>query len=384
MTKKIIFIFLSALIFGLFIFFELRQNNISLPEEKSEIKSVKQSKTLISPGISHPKNSAEGLKRFTDQMDILTENRMNLFGFGADWKDLELAPGKFTLQEKIINPLTLLLPKYPQVKGIVFVLKMIDTNWKPAPKDLETKSFDDPAVLKRFDALIEAIAAEPSTKRITHILLGNEIDGYLSQHPEEIEAFEIFYNRALLQIHNKLPGVKVGTIFTAGGVLGNIDIFNFFNKINRYSDFIDYTYYPVYGLERGNMSPAWQMQPISEIEDSLVKLAKLSGNKSFAFTEIGYSASPLNNSTEEKQAAFVREMFKVLTPYQKISQIEFLLYHNMYDYAPGICEPYAKQQGVSSDAICDFMENLGLRSYETGKPRKAWDTFVEGVKEWNK
>lgn len=338
--------------------------------------------TLISPGISHPKNAAPGFKMFTDPMDLLTENGMNLFGFTADWKDLEPTPGKFTLQEKMINPLTLLIPKYPELKGIVFVLKMIDTNWLPMPTELITKPFDDPTVLKRFDALIDAIAAEPSSNRITHILLGNEIDGYLRQHPRELAAFATFYKRAVNRIHRKIPGVKVSTIITAGTIM-DTKAAPLFDEISKFSDFVDYTYYPVEGLERGNVSPAWQMRPVTETEEHLTNLARYAGGKPFAFTEIGYSASPLNNSSEEKQAAFVHEMFRVLTPYQKRGQIEFLLYHNLYDYPPGVCIPYAKQQGVSPDAICSFMENLGLRSYETGAQRKAWNAFVAGVKKWN-
>lgn len=382
---KVLIIIFIIVITGLLIFFELRQKNLPPPEEKKEVKPGKHSETLISPGISHPKNAAEGLKKFTDQMDILTENGMNLFGFSANWKDLELSPYEFDLQANPINPLTLLIPKYPQVKGVVFVLKMIDTNWKPMPKDLETKSFDDPEVLRRFDALIDAIAVEPSTKRITHILLGNELDGYLGQHPEETEAFEVFYNRALLRIHQKLPGVKVGTIFTAGGILGNVNIANFFNKINRYSDFIDYTYYPVHELKRGNISVDWQMMPVSEIENNLTDLAKHAGNKPFAFTEIGYSSSPINNSSEEKQAKFVQEMFRILSPYQKKGQIDFILYSFMYDAPPNFTEPYAREQGFkASKEFHAFMDNIGLRSYETGKPRKAWKAFVEGVKEWDK
>ncbi len=344
--------------------------------------SAERTKVLIAPFPSTYKDSAPGLKGMTGAMDLLVANGMNAYMFAGKWKELEPAPGKFNLQEHLINPLTMLVPRYAQLKGVVMVLQMIDTNWRPMPADLSTKPFDDPAVLQRFDALIDAIAAEPCSKRITHILLGNEVDGYLGQHPEESAAFTTFYKRGVDRIHQRLPGVKVGTIFTASGATRGLP--RLFDELNGYSDFVDFTYYPLEGLERGNWSAAWQMRSIERSAADLVHLVTRAGNKPFSFTEIGYSASSLNGSSEEKQADFVREMFRVLDPYQRKGQIAFLLYHAQYDYPPGVCIPYAKQQGVPSDGVCAFMENLGLRSYLTGAPRKAWDVFVEGVKEWNR
>jgi hypothetical protein len=344
--------------------------------------SDERTEVLIAPFPSTYRNSAPGFKGITDAMDLLVENGMNVYMFACKWKGLEPAPGKFNLQEHLINPLTMLVPRYPQLKGVVLVLQMIDTNWRPMPADLSTKPFDDPVVLQRFDALIDAIAAEPCSKRITHILLGNEVDGYLGQHPEEGAAFLVFYKREVERIHQRLPGVKVGTIFTAqGATRGSPRVFD---ELNKYSDFVDFTYYPVEGLVRGNWSATWQMLTIEESLAELAHLVERAGNKPFSFTEIGYSASPVNNSSEEKQAEFVRGMFRVLDPYRKKGQIAFLLYHAMYDYPPGVCTPYAQQQGVPAEAICGFMENLGLRSYATGAPRPAWGALVEGVKAWNR
>jgi len=344
--------------------------------------SDERTEVLIAPFPSTYRDSAPGFKGITDAMDLLVENGMNVYMVACKWKGLEPAPGKFNLQEHLINPLTMLVPRYPQLKGVVLVLQMIDTNWRPMPADLSTKPFDDPAVLQRFDALIDAIAAEPCSKRITHILLGNEVDGYLGQHPEEGAAFTTFYKRGVERIHQRLPGVKVGTIFTAAGATRGSP--RVFEELNKYSDFVDFTYYPVEGLVRGNWSATWQMLPIEESLAELARLVERAGNKPFSFTEIGYSASPVNNSSEEKQAEFVRGMFRVLDPYREKGQIAFILYHVMYDYPPGWCIPYAKQQGVPAEAICGFVENMGLRSYATGAPRPAWAAFVEGVKKWNR
>lgn len=333
------------------------------------------SPVLIAPAMFQHKNSAPGLQGYYDEMDLLINNGMNLWGWAVeDWKDLEPSTETYNLQDYLINPLTLLVPKYPQLKGVVFVLKMIDTNVRKMPTDIETKPFDDPEVIQRFEKLIDAIAAEPSTKRITHILLGNEVNGYLSRHPEELDAFSTFYQRAVNRIHTKMPGVRVSTILTFD-VFGHPDVFD---ELSRHSDFITYTYYPI----AHNPGIPWQMLPVSELKAAIDVMAARAGNKQFAFTEIGYSSSPLNGSSEEQQAEFVREMFRVLDTYQEKGQIVFLLYHALYDYEPSVCGPYAEEQGVDPTEICAFMNNLGLRSWETGKPRKAWNVFVQGVQSW--
>ena len=343
-----------------------------------------QSKILISPGGGVHKNSAPGLKGFTDTWDLLTENGVNMFPFTQDWKDLEPSPGQFNLHDLFINPLTLVVPRYPQIKGVIFVLKMIDTNLRVMPMDLMKKPFDDPLVLQRFDALIDAIAAEPSSKRITHILLGNEIDGYLGQHREESAAFISFYRHNVERIHQKMPGVKVGTIITASGAGPDYPT-PLFDEINKYSDFVDYTYYPVQGLTGGNNAASWQMEPVAKVASYLTRLAERADNKSFAFTEIGYAASPQSSSSEDQQAAFVREMFRVLDPYQKKGKIEFIAYSVLHDAQTGICRTYGLSQGLPPEQIgplCSFMESLGLRSWETNEQRQSWDMFVKSVKEW--
>lgn len=331
---------------------------------------------LIGVAVNAHKNSSSDFKGAAESMDLLTESGMNIFGLAPTWQKLERTPGEFNLQDELINPLSILVPLYHQLNGVVVTLKMIDTGWRPMPEDIKDKPFDSPEVLRRFDALIDAIAKEPSTKRITHILLGNEIFGYLLLHPEEIPAFITFYRQGVNRIHQKMPWVKVGTII---GFEGMERLPDAFKKLLDSSDFMAYTYYPQSNIEM----VGWQMRPISEVAGHLHFMAEHAGSKPFAFTEIGYSSSPINGSSEEKQAEFVKEMFRVLDPYWKKGQIAFLLYHLMYDYPPSFTDPYAKEQGIEpSKEFRAFVENLGLRSYETGKPRKGWDTFVQGVENW--
>ena len=360
----------DTLIIALLILVPACSDSLAARGDASEKHSV-----LIAPALFLHKHSAPGLKGFTDAMELITSNGMTVFGVAHDWKDLEPSPGKFNLHDALQNPLTHLVPRYPRIEGVVIVLKMIDTNRRTMPVDIEDRPFDDPVVLHRFDALIDTIAAEPVSRRITHLLLGNEVDGYLVQHPQEISAFITFYRRAVNRIHRKMPRVKVSTIVSFGG----LDHPALYNRLAPISDFITYTYYPI---TQQRASAQWRMRPVSEIKADIDRMARLAGGKPFAFTEIGYSASSLNGSSETQQAAFVDEMFRALDSYRRKGRLAFLLYHALYDYPTGFCAPYANDQGIRPETICGFMENLGLRRYETGEPRAAWSVFVQGAQGW--
>ena len=53
--------------------------------------------------------------------------------------------------------------------------------------------FDDPQMLERFKALIDAILAR-STHPIRYLSIGNEVDVYLAAHPQEWAAYTTFYD----------------------------------------------------------------------------------------------------------------------------------------------------------------------------------------------
>ena len=325
----------------------------------------------VAPGVNLPQEHAPGLQAFTDILDMFAAQHMNAFGFPVDWRDLEPSPRVYTLDEPL-KPLTLVVPRYPSLEAVVLVVRMLDTNARPMPADLVTRRFNDPEVVERFAALFDAIAARPEVARVTHVLLGNEVDAYLGNHHDEAEDFALFFQRAAAHVRRRLPGVRVGTILTHAGVRGLPDLFR---SLRADSDFIAYSYYPV--------DRQWRMRPVREVEPDVEFLAEQADEKPFAFTEIGYSASPLNGSSEAQQAEFVRTVFQALAPYHEAGRIEFIFYHTLYDYPPEFCRPYAAAQGLGqSEEFCAFVEHLGLRSYATGKPRPAWDAFVEGTRRW--
>ncbi|MEQ8360079.1 hypothetical protein [Ekhidna sp.] len=334
-------------------------------------------KLLVGLSLQQYKNSSFGIDGYIDGLDHAVQNGINMFGMSPEWNVLEPSPNTYSLQDNLTNPLTLLDQNKTKLDSYIIVLKMIDTNIKLVPDDLANLDFDDPEMINRFSLLLDKIFTEvPSIERVTHVLIGNEIDGYLSTNPDQIQQFKTFYLAAIQQIHALNPRVKVGTIITFNAAKNNPILFDTFKTEG---DFICYTYYPT---DEQNSTP-WQMRPPSDIKDDMDWMVQNTGGKPIAFTEIGYTSSTDNSSSEQQQSDFVQKMFSSMKPYINSKNIEFVYYHGMYDYPQGFCNQYAQQQGVDPIHICNFMNHLGLNNWETGLPKLAWFTFIDELRSIN-
>jgi len=333
-----------------------------------------QAEGLIGIALQLHQNSPQGLNGLLESIDEVSAIGVNLFGMSPEWQELETTPNTFNFQDFLINPLTLTDPNETKFRSYILVLKMLDSNRKTVPSDLSENSFDDPLLINRFKNLIDNMSSLSEINRVSHILIGNEVDGYLTTNSTELNAFSVFYEQTVNHIHTKIPSVKVGTIITYNSVVENPIIFE---TLNPFSDFICYTYYPT-----DTTNPNWQMRSPNEVHSDLSFMAEKADNKPFAFTEIGYPSSIENNSSELLQAQFVENMFEKLKPYKNSKKLEFIFYHGMYDYPPDFCVEYAQSQGIDATYLCGFMNSLGLKSYETGQSKQSWTAFANKLSDW--
>ena len=299
-----------------------------------------QSPTLIGTLVSTHKNTTPGPVGFHALMDLVTGGGVNFFLFGHNWADLEPSPGTFNFGGSLVQPLTDMLAWYPQFAGFGFVINVLNGSSRLTPADLNNLPFDNPAVLSRFDALIDALVAQPLSAKLGYILVGNEVDSMLTD-PAGAAAFVTFYQRAVNRIHLKLPQVKVSTIVSAGGATGRTP--KLFADLSALSDFVTYTYYPTAGTATGT----WVMRPPSEVKPDLDWLAALACDKPFAFTEIGYASSIDIGSSESQQADFVREVFADLDTYRQQGRLAFVHYQSLYDLLPEVWARYTIRTAVA-------------------------------------
>lgn len=327
--------------------------------------------TFVGSSLGRHKNQQDPF----EALELMNKAGVNLIHIAPRWDEIESSPGSINFEGVRFAPVSIINDRYPSLlREFVVVIKMIDTNVRTMPIDIAQKPFDDPEVLSRFEKIIDTLAENPISRKIDVLLIGNEIDSYLVSHPQEIDAAKIFYQAAGDRIHQKMPHIQVGTIFTRQGASRDL---NTFNSFNTHSDVIVYTYYPFGGLG-GNVV----MRPVSDIKSDLETLATLAGDKPFGFTEIGYSSSEISQSSESEQKDFVNEIFKVLSPYAKTGQLEFMHYMMTFDPPPELTKNYAKAQGVDNASFNSMMNDLGLIDYDTGRKKPAWDAFKNGIESW--
>jgi hypothetical protein len=83
--------------------------------------------------------------------------------------------------------------------------------------------------------------------------------------------------------------------------------------------------------------------------------------KEIQLTEIGYPTSPINNSSPEKQAQFIQNMFQAWDQHAEV--ISVMSYSWLTDLPEDSVRELETYYGVSSDAFGEFLRTLGLRTF---------------------
>src|SRR5262249_38272525 len=90
------------------------------------------------------------------------------------------------------------------------------------------------------------------------------------------------------------------------------------------------------------------------------KLLSLYPNRIIDFMEAGYPSGSLNLSNEEKQAAFVSELFRAWDQYP--SRVRAVNYTWMTDISPQALDQYRMSLG-SDPIFLSYLSSIGLRTY---------------------
>jgi len=123
------------------------------------------------------------------------------------------------------------------------------------------------------------------------------------------------------------------------------------------------------------------------VEHYFAAMVDLAGSKKIGVVETSWSSSLMLESSEEKQAEYIREIFRILK--ENRSKIEFLMWINLHDSTPEECRKAAEFFVVGVDdeflentegmaRFSDFMCFLGLRRSDS-TPKPAWYTWMEQV-----
>jgi hypothetical protein len=295
---------------------------------------------------------------------VLAHNAgVNGNAYTETWSAFEPAAGAFAL-DQYVTDMNGYLRFYPDT--VLLGIQVLNTTDKETPPDLLDVPFDDPRMLERFKALIDAMLPQLN-QRVLYLSIGNEVDVYLSTH-DEWDAYTVFYDGAVEYVHQVAPQLQVGVTVTYGGLR---DFPAQVERLNERSDVVILTYYPLGAAFTADDPDA----PLIDFP----KMVEASGGRPVILQEVGYPSAELLDGSEPEQAQFVRSVFAAWAAAG--NAIPFLDFFLLHDLTEDFCDELEVYYGLEHPNFHAYLCTLGLRRAD-GTPKLAWDTFVEEAARW--
>jgi hypothetical protein len=327
--------------------------------QKTPVESPSRPVFAVSPNIKEGGTIVDLVKNLQD----LRAHHLTGMYVSVRWNELEPEKGKFNTK-----------PIDDAVRGLgglgftlAVTVQTLDTNNRVVPSDLMEKPFDSPDMQQRFESLIKMIVPRLSDK-VRWLMLGNEVDVYLAEHPSELEAYAAFVERGRRTAKDLKPGLPIGVTCTFDGARARLASFH---RLNRETDVVTLTYYP--------LGPDFGVRPLSKVPDEVAQMVKMAGVKPLLIQEAGYPADPTLGSSEEKQAGFVDAMFNAVKVHEeRIALVNFFL---LIDFSDSMLDTLLKYYRLPNARFRAFLATLGL-ARKNGTPRKSYDVFMRRLAEW--
>jgi hypothetical protein len=321
---------------------------------------------------------AKGTRQFG--MDILdqptvgsyADNFKALKGLGGqfqtlhvNWSDIEAA-GSGTTSGAFSDPYNAFaaLNALAVSDGIKVTLRIhpVDVPGKKLPSDLANTRFNSATLQTRAKAMIDYVFSRINPANVTHLVMGNEIDGY---NPGSDVNFWLDYADFLFQmnvyLNNNYPMVPLGFVITMNGATdstlilpssGGQKAVDIFSAWTGTVDFLGITYYP--------LETTFKMKSNSLVAETFKTLVEFT-SVPIHIEEVGYSSSTTNAGTEDLQSEFFCNIFKAWDLYS--SRIPSLAILRMVDKTRSDAESVATTYGLSgNETFIEFIRTLGIKS----------------------
>jgi len=298
---------------------------------------------------------------YAEEIDRVKELGAEVIPLTLPWTFMETGSGFDKTFPELIN-------SYYPAQGFTVSLNItpIYAVSRSLPPDLIDKPFNDPMVITRFKALLDSLHKWMPDANINNFVLGLEVDNYLSSHPQEWLQYKALYDSGIVHV-KKLWGASmpVGVETTWGyTVYTNKDEIL---ELNENSDLMVLSYYP-------NESDFTVKAP-SRVHEDIEMVLDLYPEIPTFIVETGYQTSTACNSSEEKQAQFIREMFALWDKHPE--RINFMGFLWLTDLSDQVTEQYVNDYGLTNfphlEAFRGYLQTTGLRTWaNNGTDKKGY------------
>jgi len=296
----------------------------------------------------------------TERFNQTLQAGVNFLVGNDSWSQLEPRAGQYALYS--LDQLVSLTAsaKIPAS----YTLRVINTVARDVPPDLQLAEWTDPVLISRVLGLIDAIA--PKLRGgVKWFTFGYEVDGYLAQHPKEVDGFTKLHRLATERMKQLVPGIKVSATITFSG-LNQLD--GRLSQLNRQMDFLAVTYCP--------LNRDYTVQDPSVLASDFATMKQSAAGRKVVLQEIAYPSSPIVASTEEKQAEFYQLAFhEVARDPLAFDAVNFMM---LADLSTASAQRYAQYYGLNILSFRAALQTLGMFDGE-GRPKKGWSVFCANV-----
>jgi hypothetical protein len=242
---------------------------------------------------------------------------------------------------------------------------IIAINARSMPADIDDLPFDDPQVIQRFYALLDAIEGLLPAE-VQYISFGNEVDTYFSTHPGELNSYQNLLDNGRSYLKSLRPSMKVGVTMTFAGYTSTFATQA--QSLNMNMDIVVLTYYPLEGNGFFPRGPA-------TVAEDVTKMVATSQGKPLIMQEWGYPSSSALGSSEDLQAAFMIQSLQEIEK-QGTSKFPFVSFFKYRDWSPAFAASLTNQ--TLGQPFYEFMSSLGLKRND-GTVKAAYTILTSAI-----
>lgn len=307
---------------------------------------------------------APTLVDFLSGFGMAAEAGVNGDFLSKPWSEIEPSTGEYVLEDTF-NYLSFVNDAYDYT--LMIGIQVLNTTAKETPADLLDVRFDDPRMIGAFEALFDRLLPA-LTENVRYLSIGNEVDVYLTAHPEEWDDYTVFFDAAAAYVRERAPWIEVGVTVTFDGMQAEAENVA---RLTETADVAIVTYYP--------FAAGLQVKEPSAALIDFPQIVALAGGRPVVLQEVGYPSAGILGSSEAMQAEFVRYAFEAWEA--EGEAIPFFNYFVLHDFTEQMCSEFETYYGFPNERFHAMLCSLGLRQAD-GTPKAGWDTFVEEAQRW--
>ncbi len=326
--------------------------------------------------------NAPPLDHYQPRIDEATASGMNAFSLYLDWPVLEPSEGTYDFIE-LQESLT-----WAQAHGLsTFAnITLIDIEELVMPPEFladggalqfaDGIGFTDPDFTARFLSLLDDLVPLLVDSGVFYLGVGNEVDGWLNENPDQLDAYLIFVETVRDHVRGIAPDLAVGITVT-----GNVPLYDPAYLENFYP-VTDVVSANIYGIDINDFTVTNRAETIELLEQFIAAFE----GRPIVIPELGCNSAESMESNLTLQRDCFETMFDVLADHPNVRFVTVFTFHDFEDETCQIIQEFFGYESaedfetIFDQRVADYLCTLGIVNAD-GTPKPAFDAFLAGIAE---